>query len=229
MTALTETIKTRGHWRVVVRPLKFIEDRIENVVDLFPIVQKSSVQIRGWDFPHIDNQNTPTIGRDSVMQEIDWNTHKEHWQLYQSGLFQYLGGFTVDWKESWENVVPQPHKVAPGSLLGVGDVVARFAEFFGFASAFAATSAADQEILLEIDCVGLSDRELWVDSSDRYPFLPDQYLCKLEDYGQQSRFRRETLVAEAENLALLWARELFRRFGWDPTIDMLESTRRIFR
>lgn len=229
MTTHTQKIKSRGYWKVVVRPLKFLDSRIDNISELFPIVRKCSVQIRGWDFPHIDHRDPPLIGTDFVMQEINWRNHQEHWRLYQSGLFRYLGGFTVDWMSSWENVAPQPHKTDPGSLLGVGDVVARFAEFFGFVSAFANTEAADKEMVVEIHCVGLRDRELWVDSSDRYPFLPDQYVCQIDNFPQRSSFTRERLIADADALALAWSRELFRRFGWDPPMDQLESTRQTFR
>lgn len=229
MTETTVQIATKGHWKVAIRPTKFVEERLDDVTQLFPLVQRCSVQIRGWDFPHIDNHNAPLIGENFVSQEINWAQHKEWWRFYQSGLFQYLGGFTLDWFESWANVSPPVRPELRGKILGVGDVVARFAEFFGFASAYAAASVIEDSAVFEVACVGLAERQLWVDSSNRFPFSPNEYVCRIPEYVQSATFGRQKLIAESESLALQWARELFRRFGWNPSLDILESSRREFR
>src|SRR5208337_3130253 len=61
-----ERIRLRGHWRVALRPGSFQRDRIADRSDLFRIVERNSVRLRGWDYPHIDYQNQPQIGVDRV-------------------------------------------------------------------------------------------------------------------------------------------------------------------
>jgi hypothetical protein len=52
-------IHTRGYWHVVIRPTSFEEKHIPDYADLFPIVEKHSVQLRGWDYPHVDPWRPP--------------------------------------------------------------------------------------------------------------------------------------------------------------------------
>jgi len=229
MTDITNEIKSRGYWRVVIRPANFRENRIENIAELFPLVRKCSVQIRGWDFPHIDRQESLHTSTDFVRQEISWRNHVEHWRFYQSGQFVYLGAFTVDWIGDWENVRPTPPRHGPGNLLGVGDVIARFSEFLQFASALASTSAAGNEMIIDVNAVGLENRELWVDSSDRFPFDPERYVAKIPEFRQKRQLSQQVLIADSQSYANEFARELFRRFGWDPSLQLIESHRQIFR
>ena len=66
-----DKIRTRGYWRVVIRPTMFEENHVPNHADLLPIIQRNSVQLRGWDYPHVDYQNPPLTGSDWVGQEFD--------------------------------------------------------------------------------------------------------------------------------------------------------------
>lgn len=45
--AILDKIRTRGYWRVVIRPTSFDEDHIPDYADLFRIVEKNSVRLRG--------------------------------------------------------------------------------------------------------------------------------------------------------------------------------------
>ena len=58
-----DKIRTRGYWRVLIRPTQFDENHIADYSDLFPIVEKNSVQLRGWDYPHIDHRSQPLRAR----------------------------------------------------------------------------------------------------------------------------------------------------------------------
>lgn len=114
MTGITDKIKTQGYWRVVIRPADHQTKRVPQISDLFTIVQQASVQIRGWDFPHIDHNSREQRGETWVGQDFEWEHHLERWRIYQSGQFIYLGAFTVDWHKStanWSPPPPKPHEL----------------------------------------------------------------------------------------------------------------------
>ena len=77
-----EKIRTRGYWRVVIRPGAFEEKRIPNYSDLFQIVEKNSVRLRGWDYPHVDYHRQPQCGTDWVGQEYDCQDEIEVWRAF---------------------------------------------------------------------------------------------------------------------------------------------------
>ena len=56
---ILDKIRTRGYWRVVVRPVFFERNHMPNYSELFPIIAKNSVQRRGWGYPHVDQRNPP--------------------------------------------------------------------------------------------------------------------------------------------------------------------------
>ncbi len=78
---LLEKIKSRGHWRVVIRPGRFVEKRIQEISTLYPIIEKTSVNLRGWDFPHVDTHPNPKIDVDWVGQESEWEQFLEIWRF----------------------------------------------------------------------------------------------------------------------------------------------------
>jgi hypothetical protein len=228
VSPLAEKIMSHGYWRVLVRPANHIERRIENVTELFPLVQRLSVQLRGWDFPHIDLHDSPTIGDNWAGQDSEWEHHLERWRIYQSGQFVYLGAFTVDWAKHTENWLPSPPKPPCDSLLSVSDAVCRFAEFFEFASALALSRAGDNPMYVEVGCYGIKDRELWLDAPNRVPFTSPQK-ASVPQFVQNETFSRETLAAETRAIGNLWTKELFRRFNWDASDGILEALRTQFR
>jgi hypothetical protein len=79
--SVLDKIRTRGYWRVVIRPGVFEQNHIPDDVDLFPIVEKNSVRLRGRDYPHIDYQNPPPRGADWAGQEFDCQDEIEVWRL----------------------------------------------------------------------------------------------------------------------------------------------------
>lgn len=228
MSGLSDKIKSRGFWRVTIRPAQYVERRIDNVTELFPLVQRLSVQLRGWDFPHIDHHNPPVIGPDWASQELEWEHHLERWRIYQSGQFAYLGAFTIDWAADTNNWLPRPPKPPRGTLLGISDAVCRYAEFFEFASAWALSPAGDDPIHIEVGCHGIQDRELWLDDPNRMPFAFPMK-ASLPEFVQEETFSREALVAETRSIANRWAKELFRRFTWDVSDQIVEGVRANFR
>jgi hypothetical protein len=221
MSELLEKIRSRGHWRVVIRPGTFNKERVPNIAALYPILQKTSVQLRGWDFPHLDTQTKLHIDKDWIGQEIDWQQYLELWRFYQSGQFVHFSAMAEDWFHEFFGPL-EPGYDQPGLLLSVERTVFRFTEIFEFASRLALTEAGDAQMHLEIGLVGINNRCLWVNAQRRMPFDSD-YKASIRELPYQVNVSHIELISAASELALRPAVELFQRFGWDPSLEMLRD------
>src|SRR5918999_2600983 len=162
MNELLEKIRSRGYWKVIIRPATFVEKRISNTSDVYPILEKTSVQVRIWGFPHLDNNEKLGINVDWIGQEIAWEYYLELWRFYQSGQFVHLSGMAEDWLDR-SRLSPPDQSWKPRTFLNVVGAVFRFTEIFEFAARLAFTAAGDEQMRLEITLSGLEGPTLWVD------------------------------------------------------------------
>lgn len=221
MTDLLKKIQSRGHWRVNIRPTVFKKDRIPEISKLFPVVERCSVSLRGWDFPHIDRRNQPHIDLDWVGQEIDWEHHLELWRVYQSGQFVHVGGLWNDWRDRSE-LWPAEQGWKAGAVLHVLDTTWRFIEIFEFAARLSQTECGDDRMVIAVTVSGLDGRMLLLDSSRRVPFL-GEYKAQIEALPYEVEVSRADLIAAPREHALEPTKRLFERFGWTVGPEMLRS------
>jgi hypothetical protein len=222
MSGLLGKIRSRGHWRVVIRPGTFVEKRVSNISDLYPLLQKTSVQLRGWDFPHLGTQTELHRDKDWMGQESEWEEYLEMWRFYQSGQFIDFLGLDEDWRDQ-SKLSPPPKDWKPCLFLDVEDTLFQFTEFFEFAARLAMTEAGDEQVHLEIDLRGLKGRGLKFEV--RRAGSSYRRILKA-DAGQipyKVDLPRIQLITERSELALKPAVELFQRFGWNPSLDMLRD------
>jgi len=221
VVALADDIRSRGHWWIVIAPADHVEGRLP-YRELEATVAKAKVQLRGWDFPHLDRPGSIRRRMSSIAQETDWNYYREIWEFFQTGQFTYLIGIHEDWTERSLGWGPPPHLVEQGRLLGIGDALFRLTETLAFASRLSQTSAGGNEIHTRIEIHGLRDRRLWVDSPSRMPF-DGQYVTDVETYVFEDTIDRQELIANFRSIAVDQALELYARFGWNPTRELVEG------
>ena len=140
MSELLERIRSRGYWKAIVRPTTFIERRVEQRSDLLPMLEKHAVEIKWWNFPHVDRVLGVDEGPDWIGQELSRDHILEFWRFYQSGQFIHYLGMPEDWAthpSPWLQADDEVRRV----MLDVGDVVIRFTEIFEFAARLAFTRA----------------------------------------------------------------------------------------
>jgi hypothetical protein len=221
MSALLTKIRSKGHWEVVIRPHKFNKLKLPDISSLYPLLQKTSVQLRGWDFPHLDWNTPPHIDIDWVGQECNYGDILEIWRFYRSGQFIHISGIRYDWTD--------PQLLAHGRfksptlpVLGIGDTLFRLTEIFEFASRLALTEAGDGQMHLQIILNGLTGRSLWVDSQNRMQFV-QRHTAEIDKFPYEIEVSKTKLIAEPRDLAIEAAIELFRRFGWNPTPEQLRG------
>lgn len=221
MSTLLERIRSKGHCMVVIRPRSFNKHRIGDITVLYPLLQKTSVLLRGWDFPHLDRMTPSTIDINWIGQECDRGDILETWRFYQSGQFVHISGIRYDWIDR-QLLAGWRIGHAAGPLLGIGDTLFRLTEIFEFASRLATTEAGDEQIYIKIVFKGLKNRSLWVDSYNRMPFV-QPLVASIDEFPHIVEVSRTKLIAEPRNLAIETAIELFRRFGWNATPEQLKD------
>ena len=221
MSEILNKIRSRGYWQVLIKPTKFIADRIPDISALFPILQKHYVHIRGWNYPHLDDRRNLHIDQDWIGQDFEWMHSKSSWRFFQSGLFVHLHGIRYDWRDE-SSIWPAEENWSPFQDLGIGDALYTFTEIYELASRLSMSEAGDEQMDIEIKIYHLNNRKLYMDSSNRWPF-DYIYEAHINDYTISNRLLRQELIAKSKDFAIESSLELFKRFGWNTTFEIIKS------
>ena len=221
MESLLDEIKSRGYWKVIIRPAEFRQDYIRNYLSLERIIEKCSVQLRGWAFPHLDKSIGFKKLHDCIEQEVEWEFIREFWRLYQSGQFVHFCGIFFDWEDQ-SQLRPKNSAWKQGEYLPVEDTLFRFTEIFEFASRYSLTEAGAEQMNIEIVLSGLQDRCLQL-GYPRIGFVITKRKSNISEFSQNYPLARTELIAKSKEFALEASKELFARFGWDVTIEYLRG------
>jgi len=214
---LLDSIKSHGYWEVVIRPTRFRERRVQNIADLEKIALASQVRMRGWPFP-CDERGRLDRFEDYVASKVKFLSHRESWRFYQSGLFVWFKANRWDVLAENEDDSNDPGRKV-GQRLSVGDTLYLLCEFFEFASRLALSGAGDQRMHMDVSCHGLAGRfleiESWHDTRGRH--------CAAQSWTLSRGYSQTELLADGRKLAFEAASDLFQRFNWDVSIDVLKS------
>jgi len=221
MSAIKEKILTRGYWLVVIRPARFIEKRIPDISELYPLVQKNSVRLRGWGFPHLDLKNQHKIDIDWIGEDCEWEHYLSSWRFYQSGLFTHLSGMSIDWRDQ-SSFWPADENWKPGLLLGAGEVICQYTEIMEFAARLALSEAGGETMYVEIKSGNLDGRALYLDDRRKGGFF-QEYKASINEYPFGREYPRTELIANSKNIAVNASVKLFKRFGWNVKQAQISS------
>ena len=204
-------VRTRGHWEVVIRPTSFVEHRLERS-ELNETIVRNSVDIRGWDFPHISRHESSHIDVEWVGQQVNWEHQLQIWRMYRSGQFVFISGIPYEWRDR-SHVWPAHQGWEPNQLLGFNEVIGRLTEVTDFAARLSQTKAGDESMTISIRLGKMKGRVLFTDSFNRTP-LRGGYQASVESISAESTISRAELVAAPRPLALKLANDVFSFFGW---------------
>lgn len=219
MSEILEKIRSRGHWRVRIRPDSFDAERVSGAEELETILHKTRVGFRGWDFPHLGKSQL-IYAHNRVGQETDWEYYLESWQFCRSGQFIYQAGMKEDWHNRGR--VPSLYNgLEPGEALDAREAIFRFTEIFEFASRLLYTPAGDAWMHLEIAVQGIAGRALW-DQPGGFCF-PGSHRATVAKSHYQRAFPFLQLSGDAKDLVLEAAQELFKHYGWKPSRSFLRD------
>ena len=218
---LLEKIKSKGYWRIAIYPATFSKQRVADFGRLESIIRASAVEMGGWEFPLTGNPNEINRDVDWIGLADEWSHHLEAWRFYQSGLFVDLNAMYEEWlnpDESW----PIPNRLRGKKLLGINSAVHLLTAIYELAARLAQTEAGSDFMHIEVELNGLENRYLWVDSPQRMPLMRD-FMATLDSYPSKKDLSTSELIANAAEIALKEAIEMFKRFDWPANVDALRE------
>jgi hypothetical protein len=204
---LLAKIRSRGYWRIHFRPLA-PGGELAGPMECFRIVQRASVSLRGWDYPHLPSRNEDiSILNESAAARTDWGQHIEYWRMFQSSQFIHLRALHEDWRDA------DPY--ATGLV----------AEVFEFLGRLAADGLYEQGVEVSLELHGAQGRGLWVDSPDRAPLAYDRRSD--EDVIAYKRKLSNSEILEQKVRAAEAVQHIFERFRFliadKQVLEMVEE------
>jgi len=106
--------------------------------------------------------------------------------------------------------------------LAIGDTLFRLTEIFEFAARVSMTPVGDESMHIEARLKNLSGRVLYVDNPDRASD-PWEQRATINEFPYAIDLARAELVGTPREHALRVAAELFKRFGWDGSLEVLRG------
>lgn len=217
---VSEKIKSRGYWQVVIRPTIYSADRIRTLPACEEMVTTNRVRYRGWDFPYV---NAGDMGRgfNYIEMAVTIGSISEAWRFHQSGQFAFLRGLTEDWiQEEVGLFQEQGPNIEPGANLSILSALYHVSEVYEFATRLAQAGIFDDRVFLSVKLLRAEGRKLFFWSGDR--ILSRKYVCKVRELPKEQTFDVADLIARSREYSLehfLW---LMERFGFDASPDVFK-------
>lgn len=232
MKTLLTKIKSKGYWRVVIRPSLYRENLFDRE-RAEELIYASKVQLRGWDYPHIDREGIRMADERSIESACDWTEGPmfEYWRFYCTGQFVHYFSMREDLRIDEENVglFQREYNTSATRFLDVLSTIYSITEIYLFALRLASNIQDVQEWNITAELHGVNGRTLmfW----DRRRSLFQAYTCSFEkDVIALSRtIPRDDLITKFDSIALDVLLDLFASFNWkNPSRDILFEDQKKF-
>ena len=227
---LLEKIKSKGYWRVNIRPTEYRERRLERLSDVHAIVKACQVSFRGWDYPSWEERDLRNEG-EFVEGLVDWPPrHFEYVRFYRTGQFLHLlSGWEafISHEELFRNHYPRPtHRAGYLSVVGV---VYLATEVFEFAARLASKGLLRPKAFVSVQLHNMNDHQLETFGASRILF--NEYVRTSDNPVVFEREATEDeLISSGDQLALDLAVEIFENFNWnDPPRQVFAEDQRKLR
>jgi len=221
---LLKTIKSRGYWSINFIPMRDQELKLPTCKE---IIEKSSVEFRGWDYPHFprrrDEDTDLVPGNNHYEGWIDWGAHKEIWRMYQSGQFVHYLALNEDWwgEDSWYG--EKLKKIKPKTILSIISATYLLTEIFEFLARLGRNEIYKEGVKINIKLCNTRGRKLEILDFDRGPLFRE-YKTGIENVEFLKTYSGEEILGNSRNLALDAIIHFFHRFNWDnPPTEVIKS------
>jgi len=217
-----DKIKSKGYWRVNIRPTKFERFQIESPRRCWELVESSKVSLRGWDYPYV-GQKEKIDGEDSTQSGFDLDRfgHMELWRFYQSGQFIHYFACKEDYR--------MPNRIGQDSSGGMSILSTLYSvtEIFEFAARLAQKEVLKPKLQISIELVGMENRELFFWSANRDLTL--RYTCDTGEMSFKEELSLTEIMAEGHNKALDITVRILEKFNWqNPPRSVLAEDQQRF-
>jgi len=214
---LLDRITGVGHWRVVVRPLIPVEQKL-SFENCKQYVMRRRVSLRGWDFPHVNERNDQFGGSgnfdDYFENWVDWQAHWEFLRMYRSGQF-------ISYTSLYEDAVAQLERNSTTKSIDAIGALYSMTEFVEFSVRLMHEVEYKPGVQLSVSLRNTKDRRLST-SGNRMPF----YIPKITQASKielNSKIIGETNSGLTMPISYKMAKEFFDYFGWNADDDLINS------
>jgi hypothetical protein len=218
---LIEDIRSIGHWRVNIRPLQPLADKL-SFQKCYEVVDQARVSIRGWDYPHIGHRQDDTGGHsrgdDYVESWCAWHRQFEFWHMYRSGQFLSYNTLRDD--------IELQRGIVGARVLTTRDAIYSVTEFVEFAHRLFVNGIYRDGLSMHISLNNTAGRQLWA-GANRMPFF-DIRQTGAENIQITRVLTFNELAVGAIEIALAILVELFDYFGWNPNPTQIRSDQEDF-
>lgn len=224
---ILDRIKSRGYWRINFEPLVY-ETKLKTLLECRDIIEKNSVELRGWDYPHFSRRQGDDVslepGDNYYEGWINWLNYIELWRMYQSGQFIHYFALREDWAELNERSTAEYRKIIPGEILNViGEVTYELTEIFEFLSRLTQKGIYNEGVRVSISLNNTKGRKLVVLDPRRGPLF-DDYKTNLETIEFVEKYTKDEIITNPRELALEVMKYIFERFGWhSPPLETIRK------
>lgn len=223
---LTKKIKSKGYWKIDFKPLVDIKDRIEHFPDLEELIEKNSVELRGWDYPHFPRRERPLFGNDYIEGRINWENHIELWRFYQSGRFWHYLALREDWFGRSSLVDKRLSKIKPREIISIIGTVYQLTEIYEFLSRLNKESIYKDGVEISINLNNTKNRRLELLEPGRAPLF-QKYKTNAKSIKFSRSYSEKEIAEKSQELALEAILHFFYRFGWNnPPIEVIKEDQR---
>jgi hypothetical protein len=220
---LVAKLKQRGYWKVQICPRKYVENAY-SYTELKEIVKKCRIGLRGWDYPHIDNQNT--YNRAGYTESYCEHGYLiEYWRFYRSAKFIHLFGMREDGRTNPSERVLERfrdyawNQTPPEGLRGLSILGCLYSltEIFEYGMNLSKCGVLNSGADISLDLYGLQNRMLYFEESLRdlekpYISLDNCLRMKISfDSGQH-------LIERGQESARNWFVEIAQQFQWETPL-----------
>ncbi len=228
---LISKIKSKGHWEINIRPVVYKKDRLAQN-RLKDIVRSKRVDLRGWDYPHIEErENGPYPIQTGIEKITDWSYHIEFWRMTTSGNFYHLVALKEDWLGNIEyrNIWAQGDELRNKKWLGVTNNLYRLTEIFEFAKRLALANIYDGEMIIDIKLHDIENRMLVIESYDRMPLAFPRIARVPKWSAPKDRYIVSDVIENSAEIAFQAYLNLVYLFGWEnPPVEILKNDQEKF-
>lgn len=212
---LLETIKADTHWRVNIRPAVPVAEKM-SLQRCAEVVEKASVSLRGWDYPHISIRNDDHGGSgrygDFVANWCDWYRYTEFWRMYRSSQFLHYFSLRENMREDG--------RMPEGKALNVTGTVYSLTEMVEFLFRLARGGLYEHGASIHISLEKAAGRRLWVSEFNRMGFSYPR-----ETQAETIKLSRELtssdLAGASHSVSLPLILEFFDHFGWSANREQI--------
>ncbi len=213
-----DRIKAAGYTRVVIRPIDAPEAL--TIAQAREAVEKASVSLRGWDYPHLARRNDEHGGSETFAEFAqdwcDWHHHREFWRMYKSGQFLHYKALREDLSKD-ENVPKD------GPVLAIGSLVYTVTEVTEFAHRLFRHGLYKRGADIELTIGQTRGRQLWVDDPMRMPFSMPRITSSEAITVKRSLSPTDLEAGDPKDPALSMLMEIFDAFGWKASPEQLRK------